>query len=501
MAEQDRYESHLGVNTDKAPSLPATSGAEQDRYSRWFGRNRVDQVEEKVQQNLPRRSGAEQDRYEGWFGGDKMDKAAEAIGRHLPKGSGAEQDRYDGWFGGDKLPTRADIERLLPKTSGAEQDRYEGWFGGDKLSTAGGWFGRAKDHSTTDQLNENLPKPSAVERDHFGSDIRPDSHPAIRLGATTSTIGLIQHALLPSFSFHAGLGAIAYGVGRYTNNAEAKDWLWPSGQVANAWWSAVGSRVLYDGLSTSAAWGSLSYQQKLLLTGVSAWGVRLFYRIASRRLRRTKDDPRYDAAKKEPGFWNKAFLRTYLPEAALQTFITLPFTLPFRAPVASANASPFPDSSGISHSLAIFLFTAGYVLEVLADYQLEAHKRIDGANLNRSGVWSIVRHPNYLGDALLHFSLPLLLYSSGQLHPLVLLGPVANYVYLRFIGGDKEIEAYQEDRYSKESPIKYRQMQEYKRKKNSFWPGLQEVNNKWLWIVAAAGAGGAIIERSVRAYL
>ncbi|KAI1077835.1 DUF1295-domain-containing protein [Whalleya microplaca] len=518
MAEQDRYQSHLGVNTDKAPNLPSTSGAEQDRYGGWFGRNRVDQAEDKVRQNWPRGSGAEQDRYDGWFGGDKADKAGEAIKRHLPKVSGAEQDRYDGWFGGDKLPTRADIERMLPKTSGAEQDRYEGWFGGHKLPSRddfnkrlptgsgaeqdryGGWFGGDKAPSA-DRLNASLTTGSAAEQDRYGSHFKSDGPHSIRLGATTSTLGLIQHAVLPSFGFHTGLGVIAYGVGRYTNNAEAKDWLWPSGQVANAWWSAIGSRVLYDGLSASAAWSSLSYQQKLLLTGISAWGIRLFYRTASRRLRRGKDDPRYDVAKKEPGFWNKALFSMYLPEAALQTLITLPFTLPFRAPVASAHASPFPDSSGISHSLAIFLFTAGYALESIADYQLEAHSQKDSTNLNRDGVWSIVRHPNYLGDALLHISLPLLLYSAGQLHPLVLLGPVANYLFLRFISGDKENEANQESRYSKENPVKYQQLQEYKQTKNSFWPTLHEVNNKWLWIVTAAGAGGAILERSLRSYL
>ncbi|KAI1760408.1 DUF1295-domain-containing protein [Hypoxylon sp. FL1150] len=432
--------------------------AEQDRFGGWFGGNKADKVQEKVQDAVPKGSGAEQDRYGGWFGGDKADRVKEAIPREASQGSGAEQDSYGRWFGGDKLPSRADIENRLPKTSGAEQDRY-------------------------------------------GSHFRPGST-NVGLGGTASTLGLIQHAILPSFGFHSGLSVIAYGIGRYTNKVETKDWLWPSGQVANAWWSAIGIPVVYQGASLSDAWNALSYSQKLLLAGVSAWGIRLFYRIASRSIKRGKDDPRYEtAAKKEPNFWNKSFFTMFLPEALAQTLISLPFTLPFRAPIASALAAPVPEASPIVHSIAVFLFSAGYAFEVLADSQLETHSRSGSPNLNREGVWSIVRHPNYLGDALCHFAFPLLLYSVGQMHPLTLLGPVANYIFLRFIGGDRENEESQEKRYSKENPVKYQQLQKYKETKNSFWPNLSEANNKWLWIVAAAGAGGVVLERSLFNFL
>lgn len=46
------------------------------------------------------------------------------------------------------------------------------------------------------------------------------------------------------------------------------------------------------------------------------------------------------------------------------------------------------------HDLAVFVFSAGFALEVLADYQLNRHKKHAGnATVNREGVWSIVRHP------------------------------------------------------------------------------------------------------------
>ena len=125
-----------------------------------------------------------------------------------------------------------------------------------------------------------------------------------------------------------------------------------TGMVANAWWSAIGAPVIYEGLSPSEAWDALSYNQKLLLVGVTAWGVRLLYRVASRSLRRGKDDPRYEtSARKQPDFWNKAFFTMFLPEALIQALVSLPFTLPFRAPIASALAAPFPEVTTVSHSL------------------------------------------------------------------------------------------------------------------------------------------------------
>ncbi|RYO91079.1 hypothetical protein DL766_003357 [Monosporascus sp. MC13-8B] len=501
MAEQDRLGSHLGGpshpanNDSRLPRthMPQGSGAEQDRYGGWFGGDKGRTAVHSISEKLPQTSGAEQDRYEGWFGGDKGAAAAQRISERLPHTSGAEQDRYNGWFGKDKGPATAHgISDKLPQTSGAEQDRFGGWFGGGKGSAA------------ASEISERFPRASGAEQDRFGSHFssRPNN-PINPVNATA--VGLLQSAILPSFGLHAGLSTITYGIARYADRAEGKDWLWPSAPVVNAWWSAVGTRVVYDGLSLSQAWSTLAYPEKILLTGVSAWGVRLFYRIASRGVKRGADDPRYAQDKKDPQFWNKAFFTSFLPEAVVQTLISLPFTLPFRAgTAASASVSPALPSSNLSslvHGLAVFLFTTGFAMEILADAQLESHKQKNNGELNREGVWSIVRHPNYLGDALVHFSFPVLLLGAGLLHPLAGLGPLANYAFLRFVGGDKENEESQEKRYVKENPLKLQQLREYRREKNSFWPSPREASNSWTWIVLGAGAGGVLLERGLRAAL
>ncbi|CAK1359880.1 unnamed protein product [Cercospora beticola] len=316
----------------------------------------------------------------------------------------------------------------------------------------------------------------------------------------TSTVGLLQNAVLPSFGLHGGLSVIAYGIARSTDRVEIKDYLWPSGMVINAWWTAVGRHSLAGPRAPALEiLKRLSYSQKLLLGAVTAWGARLFYRIVKRSVSRGKDDVRYENVKQQSGFWNKASLLFAL-EAAFQTAISLPFTLPFRADSVTGFAGAPAEWAQTIRLTAAGIFTAGLALETLADWQLDSHKnraikeKQEGkqqSDLLRSGVWSIVRHPNYFGDSLVHLAFPLWNYGSQLFTWPQLLGPAANYFFLRWIGGDRENEASQAERYSKESKSKHAQFELYQLQKHSFWPSLFEVANPWTWIVSGIGAAGA----------
>jgi len=214
------------------------------------------------------------------------------------------------------------------------------------------------------------------------------------LTISQADLGIFKSTLLPSLQLHSGLAVVAYLAGRFTNRVELKDWLWPSGMVINALWSAIGRRV-YNGITARQAWRMLPWSEKLILSTVTVWGTRLFYRIASRSLARGEDDPRYTAAKQEKGFWNNAIFSTFLPEALMQTVIALPFTMPFRSePVVAFGADP--QWAGVARSTAIGMFAAGMALEVLADTQIAQHKKKGRDDLCRDGVFSIVRHPKYV---------------------------------------------------------------------------------------------------------
>ena len=207
--------------------------------------------------------------------------------------------------------------------------------------------------------------------------------------APTSTLGIIHDTLLPSLQIHSGLSLLAYTAARVSGRAEVKDWLWPSGMVLNAWWSAIGRKVYQTDLSISDAFRQLGWSEKTLLFGVTAWGLRLFYRIATRSVSRGKDDPRYEEPKKQPGFWNKALFNLFLPEAVFQSLITLPVTAPFRYP----SAGPASEFAGWIRGAAVGLFSPGFAMEILADRQAAKHKDSGARGLKTDGVWSIVRHP------------------------------------------------------------------------------------------------------------
>ncbi|KAF2729761.1 DUF1295-domain-containing protein [Polyplosphaeria fusca] len=310
--------------------------------------------------------------------------------------------------------------------------------------------------------------------------------------ASLFDVGIFKDTLAPSLGLHSGLAVVAWAAARYTGRVEAKDWLWPSGQVANAWWSAIGRRV-FQGLTLSQALYRLSWHERLVLTGVTLWGGRLFYRIASRSIKRGEDDPRYDEAKEEENFWTKSLFTTFIPEAFFQMLISLPFTAPFRH-----EGAVLTGYHPLMQMLAVGMFSAGLTLETLADYQLDKFKAEGGRGILKEGVWSIVRHPNYLGDAFVHLSFIVLLYGSDMLAPVELLGPLANYLFLRFYGGDKQKEKFQTRRYSSFSQEKFAELERFRSEKNAFWPAAQEFGNKWLWIVLGAGGLGVAIEETLR---
>lgn len=341
---------------------------------------------------------------------------------------------------------------------------------------------------------------TASEMGTLGTAIREDTSHTLRyppIPRAANILGITQHAVLPSLGLHGGLSLITYGIARATNRVDLKDYLWATGIVANAWYTAVGRHLPHTSPVTSLA--SLNLPQQALLGAITAWGSRLTYRVVTRSFSRGKDDPRYEGVKTAPGFWNKAVLLFGL-EAVFQTLISLPFSTALRTDSLSGFTGASQSWAPWIRWSAAGLFTAGLFLETAADWQIDSHKKREaarkaqgetGGELCRSGVWSIVRHPNYFGDALCHFAFPLWTYGTGLFNWTQVAAPLANYFFLRFIGGDRENEASQAQRYAKEDKEKYSQFELYQLQKHSFWPSVFEIANPWSWIVMGAGAAGA----------
>ncbi|KAJ5085220.1 hypothetical protein N7532_009991 [Penicillium argentinense] len=307
-------------------------------------------------------------------------------------------------------------------------------------------------------------------------------------------LGILKSTLLPSIGIYSCFSLATFIAAERTRRVELKDWLWPSGQVATAWWAAIGRPMYEKGVSFLDAWTGLSWTQKLLLGCVTAWGARLFARIASRSLKRGGDDPRYEASKKEPGFWKSALFNMFLPEAAVLSVISLPFTVPFTT--SGTTLSLTTTTLDTVRAAGAALFGIGFGMEVLADTQLELHRR-ERSDLCRHGVWGLVRHPNYLGDTLVHISFAVL-NIADSFNPIVLLGPLANYAFLRYVGGDKQTEASQEERYQADDPKKFGQLKMWRKEQNSFWPSLRDLTKPWAFAVAGCGLIAVVVEEGLQ---
>jgi hypothetical protein len=88
-----------------------------------------------------------------------------------------------------------------------------------------------------------------------------------------------------------------------------------------------------------------------------------------------------------------------------------------------------------------------------------------------------------------------------MLAPIALLGPLANYLFLRYIGGDKQTEESQARRYGAEDVAKKVDFDKYRHERNAFWPDVSQLHNKWIWTVVGCGVAGALVEKAVRGLL
>ena len=205
------------------------------------------------------------------------------------------------------------------------------------------------------------------------------------LTASLVDVGIFKDTLLPGLALQSGLAAVAYGIGRATDSVATKDIAFPAGQVLTAWWSAVGRRWYHYGLPLEQVLRMQSRPEKLLLAGVTLWGgYKAFQKATAHSKRSGKDDSRYDAAKTEEGFWNKSLLTVYLPEAIISTIVALPWTAPFRH-----QGAVLTGYHPVGQSTAVGLFSFGFAMELLADYQKE------NSTDSSESLWSVLSQPKY----------------------------------------------------------------------------------------------------------
>ncbi|KAF7330255.1 S5A-REDUCTASE domain-containing protein [Mycena venus] len=203
-------------------------------------------------------------------------------------------------------------------------------------------------------------------------------------------------------------------------------------------------------------------KQLLVSTALGIWCVRLGSFLAHRAIK-AGGDSRFDEVKKDP----KRFTYFWMAQATWVFLVGLP--------VYMVNTLPPPlhPTLGIRDYAAFGLFAASFLFEVTADRQKSAWRRAKQAKQHEekfitSGLWSISRHPNYVGEvgiwtgiwALASGSLPL-----GSIAVTAAVSPLFTWFLLRKVSGVPPLEKGGDKKFGGDP-----KWEEYKRNVPVFWP-------------------------------
>jgi steroid 5-alpha reductase family enzyme len=197
-----------------------------------------------------------------------------------------------------------------------------------------------------------------------------------------------------------GVVAYCFVVGEITGNNSQVDKLWSIVPIVYTW------NMTYL--------GGMHERMILMSVLVTVWGIRLTYNFARRGAYQWKfwageEDYRWEELRKRPGFNNRFVWMIFdlFFICAYQNTLIFLFTLP----ILTALGTDSPQGiTTIDYVLAAF-FLFFVVVEFIADqqqydFQTEKHRRLKNnipleqyeKGFVSSGLWSIVRHPNYASE-------------------------------------------------------------------------------------------------------
>ena len=179
--------------------------------------------------------------------------------------------------------------------------------------------------------------------------------------------------------------------------------------------------------------GAPTFRGLLVLGLVTVWGLRLALHIGIRN-DGAGEDFRYRRWRDEAGanFWWVSLLKVFLLQAVVLWIVSSPLLL---AQLGGRKSMVALDVLGLA------LWAFGFVFETVADWQLQRFKKDPAApgGVMRSGLWSVSRHPNYFGEAVLWWGIGLLALPTGGW--LAFIGPLMITFLLLKVSGVVMLDA------------------------------------------------------------
>eukprot|EP01065_Artemidia_motanka_P010088 TRINITY_DN15293_c1_g1_i3.p1 TRINITY_DN15293_c1_g1~~TRINITY_DN15293_c1_g1_i3.p1 ORF type:complete len:348 (+),score=48.30 TRINITY_DN15293_c1_g1_i3:61-1044(+) len=209
-------------------------------------------------------------------------------------------------------------------------------------------------------------------------------------------------------------------------------------------------------LSMLAAWGTRLAVYLFLRNKIDAWTQGEDYRY--RAMRRTFDRTLAKTFGGKEHYWWFSWIQVFMLQGGFAMIVSEPVRAVMQ-PVEQPKEMTALDWAGSA------LWFVGFVFEAVGDWQLTNFKE-DPTNKGKvmsSGLWSLTRHPNYLGNAMMWWGIGIISQSvPGQ--QLALVGPAFMNYLLTNVSGVAMLE----------KAMKRKQgWSEYAQKTSSFLPSLK----------------------------
>jgi steroid 5-alpha reductase family enzyme len=203
-------------------------------------------------------------------------------------------------------------------------------------------------------------------------------------------------------------------------NASIVDIVWGLGFAITSWVLAI----TIDGDST---------RQILLAVMVGSWGLRLGGYLAKRNIGHG-EDWRYKAMRKKKGarFGLISLVTVFGLQGVLMWVVSLP--------VMFGNSDATPGVGPLA-VIGVMVWAVGLSFEAVGDWQLVQFKKDpnNAGKVMQTGLWSLTRHPNYFGDALLWWGIGIVGAETGS-GVIGFIGPVVMTVFLLRVSGVPMLE-------------------------------------------------------------
>lgn len=202
-------------------------------------------------------------------------------------------------------------------------------------------------------------------------------------------------------------------------------------------------------------------REYVILTAVTVWGLRLFFHIGLRNLRKTSEDPRYESMRRS---WGASWVwKTYAYVFILQAFLLLVIAL---APLRSIEIAPRPFDMLVLIGIGVWL--CGFIFEAIGDRQLKAFtaKPENKGRIMDQGLWSWSRHPNYFGEVVQWWGIFLMCVDLSSWW--VVISPITITYLILKVSGVPMLEKLMSSRPG---------FREYQERTSVFWPRPPRIGN------------------------